>query len=601
MRLTLRQKFMLSSNALILLGIGTLALANYALFSDTLKASVESQTLQQANSAAFGFDAWIRDRERELSNWADSLASDAASDSAHLKDLVAASDFAKAAYVATADGSLGAASEPVSADEWPRLKAIAARKADNALFAPIARADSGSGGRLFFASPIRSGAAQGGALYVEFSLDYIYQRFVSDIKVGEVGYAYLVERTGLVAAHPKKEYSGSLDIAQFDWGRQTLAKGDGFINYTFEGKPKIGAMMTVASAGWILVVTAYDDDVYSPLDDVARDSAIVALVVCSLAIVVIAFLTSRIVRPIHEIIEGLGGSAAQVGSAALQVAATSQQLAQASANQASSVEETSAALNEIAGKTNSSAAKADAARALLNEKAIASLRAVGRRIEESQAAISATSSSASETLKVVKTIDEIAFQTNLLALNAAVEAARAGEAGQGFAVVAEEVRALAGKAAAAAKISGELINRSYQSVQKVFALNVEISDSMGRNLEIATQLAASMDQISSDSSAQAACIQEINCSMAALDKVTQDNVAGSEESASASEELNVQAEQMRAYVRSLSCVLEGRCEKEEPAYPPTDWSPERARSTHPRLSRSRPKRSRSEELMFSHS
>ena len=159
------------------------------------------------------------------------------------------------------------------------------------------------------------------------------------------------------------------------------------------------------------------------------------------------------------------------------------------------------------------------------------------------------SKASEETSKIIKTIDEIAFQTNLLALNAAVEAARAGEAGAGFAVVANEVRNLAMRAAEAAKNTPALIEGTVKKVKEGSELVERTNEAFSEVSKSAAKVADLVSEIAAASSEQAQGIDQINKAVAEMDKVTQQNAANAEESASASEEMNAQAEQMKASPR----------------------------------------------------
>lgn len=225
---------------------------------------------------------------------------------------------------------------------------------------------------------------------------------------------------------------------------------------------------------------------------------------------------------IGELVRSVNTMREKMGKAVGQALQVSKILAEAASQEAASIEETSASMDEIASMTRQNASNTDEANRLMISAKDAIQTANGSMTELTRS-IKEIAVASEQTQKIVKSIDEIAFQTNLLSLNASVEAARAGEAGAGFAVVAEEVRNLALRAAESARNSSILIADIVGKVKNGESLVVTTGKVFSQVTMSSEKVVALMGEIATASQEQSRGIDQVNSAIAGMNTTTQQN------------------------------------------------------------------------------
>ena len=258
-------------------------------------------------------------------------------------------------------------------------------------------------------------------------------------------------------------------------------------------------------------------------------------------------LTRAFEAKVTELVGGLSNASSTMESTAQSMTSTAAQTNSQAAVVATASEQTSTNVQTVASAT---------------EELTSSISEIGRQVAQSTEIAARAVENARRTGDTARTLAEgaqkigdvvtliqsIAEQTNLLALNATIEAARAGEAGRGFAVVASEVKSLAGQTAKATTEISEQITAIQTASDETVAAIRNVADVIGEIDQIGTAIAAAIEQqgsatkeISRSVQEAARGTQEVNTNIAGVQRAADDTGAAAREVLGAAEQLSTQS------------------------------------------------------------
>ena len=194
--------------------------------------------------------------------------------------------------------------------------------------------------------------------------------------------------------------------------------------------------------------------------------------------------------------------------------------------------------------------------------AVQSIQRIAVKVQQSAKTVESLGTRSEQIGNIVGTIEDIADQTNLLALNAAIEAARAGEQGRGFAVVADEVRALAERTTKATREIGEMIKSIQKETKSAVGAMEEGVQEVERGTEDAARsgkaleeilqqvgdVTSQINQIATAAEQQTATTNEISKSMHEITDVVSSASHSSQDTAGAANQLAKMAEELKHIV-----------------------------------------------------
>jgi methyl-accepting chemotaxis protein len=407
-------------------------------------------------------------------------------------------------------------------------------------------------------------------------------KVIKSLRYGNDGYFWINNTKPKMVMHPTEPKLDGKDLSNYkdpngkelfnEFVKVAKNSGNGYVEYMWpkpnfdKPQPKLSYIYYFKEWDWIIGTGIYIDDIQAQADKIRKDSEdeiselILQYCLTIFVFLIVLYMFVRvsvsiyIEKPLNFIVNSLKNSSDTVQNSSNTLVESSNTLNNISTKQDSILQSVVEILESIKKNIDSSSTIAKDSNTISNEN-LQAMQNGYEYIKELIESMNHIENSSMQIANIIKTIDEIAFQTNLLALNAAVEAARAGEHGLGFAVVAEEVRALANRSAGAAKETANIINTTVDDIKNTSNIANKTNKSfieIKNKIEINSDLITKVNELLIE---QKSSIHTINDSVQELDNVTDEVLSHSTETNQTAISLDKQSDELN---ESLSLLIKNK-------------------------------------------
>ncbi|MBF0360441.1 MAG: MCP four helix bundle domain-containing protein [Oligoflexia bacterium] len=288
---------------------------------------------------------------------------------------------------------------------------------------------------------------------------------------------------------------------------------------------------------------------YESAQNMYSNSKLSILIATSLCLIFAILSIFYTIRVLNRMSTSILDSIKSIINSSSEISSGNQNLATRTEEASSSLQETTSTLQELTATINQTAA--NAAKVLeIVESSVQGFNEGKELSAKVKTKMSEINNCSAKIAEIVGMVQEIAFQTNILAINAAIEAAKAGELGQGFAVVAIEVRDLAQRSQEAAKEIKQLIENSVQTISQGTMLVAKNDEKINHIVQGSKRVLELVTEVATASKEQTGAIAQIGSSISELDKVTQQNFGLVEQVSCSGEKMKSETEQIFESLKS---------------------------------------------------